>query len=337
MPPLTSVRIFTLILLLASSCSVAAEPTGSSMRSLEVLRRLERSVQKVVRESMPATVCLYSRKVGSYGSGVVVSEEGLVLTAGHVVQGLEKVTVVFPDGEEVPASVLGANLGRETAMVRIDEIGPWPFVPLARENPVIGELVVSLGHAGGFDAIRTPPVRFGRVRAMDRKGFLASDCTLIGGDSGGPLFNLSGELVGIHSNIAKELSRNQHTGIENFHQEWELLLQPGNEWGRLIVNPMLDPDRPVMGVILAPDESGQAGVRVHEVDPDSPAGLAGLERGDVIVRINDSAVRNRKGLYAEVFIHRAGDEIEVVILRKGRVLRKNLRLARYEDFSSHDR
>ena len=336
-PPLTSVRIFTLFLIPAFAGLVAADPPQPPLRSLDDLRRVEAQVQGVVEKALPATVSIFSSKVGSYGSGVVVSEAGLVLTAGHVVQGLEKVTVVFPGGEEVTGTVLGSNLARDAAMVRIDEKGPWPFAPIARKNSAIGDLVVSLGHAGGYDAVRSPPVRFGRVRARDRKGFIASDCTLIGGDSGGPLFNLAGEVVGIHSNIAKELSQNQHTGIENFRLEWDLLLEQGNERGVLIVNPMLDPERPVIGVLPSPDREGQRGVVIEEVRGESPAELAGLRAGDVVISINDFRIRNRKALYAAVLDHRAGDEIEIGLLRKGRSLNKTLRLARLEDVSSYDR
>lgn len=327
-------RIFTLLILFACVGPVVADPSYP-LRSVDDLRRVEDRIHVVVARSLPATVSLYSKKIGSFGSGVVVSEDGLVLTAGHVVQGLEEVTVVFPGGEEFEASVLGSNLGRDAAMVRIREAGDWPFVPVAQSDPEIGDLVVALGHAGGFKAVRTPPVRFGRIRARDRKGFFASDCTLIGGDSGGPLFNLEGEVIGIHSNIAKELSQNQHTGIGNFLREWDTLLEEGNERGRLIINPMLDPERPVMGIVPSEDREGQLGVRISEVRRETPAAAADLRVGDIVLRIDETAIKTRKSLYVSVLDHNAGDEIQIDILREGNVMSKRLRLARLEDVNSN--
>ena len=93
-------------------------------RTLADLVRLEKRVQAVVKKALPATVTLTSEASGSSGSGVVVSREGLILTAGHVVRSprgemLDEVTVVFPDGKQVRGRVLGANLSKDAAMVQI--------------------------------------------------------------------------------------------------------------------------------------------------------------------------------------------------------------------------
>ena len=96
-------------------------------------------------------------------------------------------TVVFPDGRQADAEVLGANFSKDVAMARLLAPGPWPSVELGESGALeVGDFVVSLGHAGGFDPLRTPPVRFGRVVGRNALGFLGTDCALIGGDSGGP-------------------------------------------------------------------------------------------------------------------------------------------------------
>ncbi len=106
------------------------------------------------------------------------------------------------------------------------------FFHIDSKNLKSGDLVIALGHAGGYDPVRTPPVRFGRVISSDASGFLNTDCTLIGGDSGGPLFDLEGNVIGIHSSIGHSLSVNNHTGIDGFKKGWDRM-KKGESWGRL--------------------------------------------------------------------------------------------------------
>jgi len=235
--------------------SLRAEPRFDS---LEELGRLEARIEVVVRKALPATVSLFSERLASSGSGVIVSRDGLILTAGHVVTGVREVTVVFSDGKEAEAEVLGANLSKDAGLARLRGEGPWPAVEMGySEGLEAGDFVVSLGHAGGFDPLRTAPVRFGRIVSRN-EGFLGTDCALIGGDSGGPLFDLEGRLVGIHSSIGAELFVNNHTGIDNFRADWDRLAA-GEKWGRLKFDVLADPDRMVRGFTLfaAPSASEQ--------------------------------------------------------------------------------
>lgn len=325
---LTSVRTVTLTILAATLLPLSGT-AETPVKSVEEVRLLEKTVKSVVAKALPATVSLYSQRQGSSGSGVIVSKEGLILTAGHVVQGMEEVTVVFPDGEEVQGKVLGANFGRDAAMVKLAEPGPWPFVEVGDSKDLaVGDFVVSLGHAGGYDAVRTPPVRFGRVVGKDRKGFVSTDCTLIGGDSGGPLFDLEGRVIGIHSSIGASLMSNNHTGVANFKDDWDRLLK-GDTWGVLAINPLVDPERPVIGFNVG--GTVRQGVLVGEVVPDSPASLSGLRPGDVVTRINSKRVRNFRGLLNTLSDYDPGDEITVSVLRGGQAQDHTLRLARLGD------
>src|SRR5690606_1630477 len=135
-----------------------------------------------------------------------------------------EVLVVFPDGKQVSGEVVGANFSKDIVMVRITDEGEWPFVERGapRQLPA-GGWVVALGHSAGFDPGRTPPVRFGRVVSKGPGNYLTTDCTLIGGDSGGPLFDLEGKLVGINSSIGRSVQNNNHAGIDGFTEDWERL------------------------------------------------------------------------------------------------------------------
>jgi len=214
-------------------------------------------------------------------------------------------------------------------MVKIHGEESWPFVELGDSKAVkVGDFVVSLGHAGGYDAVRTPPVRFGRVVALNPLGFIGTDCTLIGGDSGGPLFDLEGKVIGIHSSIGASLMANNHTGVQNFKTDWNRL-ERGDTWGRLTMNPLMNPDRPVIGFNV--DRAVPGGVQLAEVYPDSPAEVAGLRRGDVVVSIDGREVRSLRELQGILSAREPGDEVELVFTRDGEPRTRSLKLARLAD------
>ncbi|RYD32702.1 MAG: serine protease, partial [Verrucomicrobiaceae bacterium] len=267
--PLAGVGLW---LLSGSMAANAADP----VRSLSDITKLEAKVQAVSKKTMPATVALLSEKTQSSGSGVITTADGLILTAAHVVQGAEELSVVFPDGKQVPGKVLGANYSRDIAMVQIEGKGPWPHVEMGASKPLVaGDWVIALGHSAGFDAARTPPVRFGRVVSKGPGNFLTTDCTLIGGDSGGPLFDLNGKIIGINSSIGMSLTNNNHAGIDGFKDDWDRMLA-GEAWGELSMNhPFANPDMPVLGIKMG-ERRGVKGVPVVGVSPRSPSAAAGV-------------------------------------------------------------
>ncbi|MEI7911074.1 MAG: trypsin-like peptidase domain-containing protein [Verrucomicrobiota bacterium] len=295
--------------------------------SLQDLTKLEAKVEAVAAKVTPATVALLAEKTGASGSGVVTTADGLVLTAAHVVQGSAEVLVVFPDGKQVPGKVLGANYSKDIAMVQITAKGPWPWVARGTSKPLeAGDWVIALGHSAGFDPGRTPPVRFGRVISKGPGNFLTTDCTLIGGDSGGPLFDLDGKIVGIHSNIGVALTNNNHAGIDGYREDWDRLLA-GEGWGRLSLNPFANPEMPVLGI-----EMGLArrvkGVPVEMVVPRSPAAAAGVRIGDLILALDHSEIRNGNELLQILAKKQAGEVVKLGVLRDDKNLEFKVTLAR---------
>ncbi|HMP80095.1 MAG TPA: serine protease, partial [Pirellulaceae bacterium] len=192
-----SQRLASLLWIALFLATLTGVPPGSSFgndTALEQLREVQSKVQRVVQDTLPACVAI-SDGIG-FGSGVVVNSSGHILTAGHVVNtGTQKLDVYFPDGRIVRARLLGYNLNVDAAMIQIIDPGPWPHVPVATstEHLQSGDWLVSLGHSGGYEVGRNPPVRSGRL--LERRGHqLVTDAVLIGGDSGGPLFDLNGQL-----------------------------------------------------------------------------------------------------------------------------------------------
>lgn len=316
---------------LAAIISVGMLQARESAASIADLQQLETKVSAVAAKAMLATVALVSEKTGSSGSGVIVSADGLILTASHVVQGMSEVDVYFPDGKKWLGKVLGANYSKDIGMVKMADPGPWPFVEMGQSKPLhAGDWVVALGHSGGFDPARTPPVRFGRVMSDGPGNFFTTDCTLIGGDSGGPLFDLGGKLVGINSSIGVSWKNNNHAGIDGFREDWDRLLN-GQTWGTLQMNPLANPETPVLGIGMGVMHSRDAGVPVQKVEPNSPAAAAGVRVGDVIRSVDGEAVREGADLQQVLVKRVAGDKVKLGILRGDESLEVSVELVKREE------
>ncbi len=299
------------------------------VRDLNDLSKLEEKVEAVSTKVMPATVALLSEKTQSSGSGVITTADGLILTAAHVIQGADEVTVVFPDGEQVPGKVLGANFSKDIAMVQIMRKGPWPFAGMgSSKTRVAGDWVIALGHSAGFDAARTPPIRFGRVVSKGPGNFLTTDCTLIGGDSGGPLFDLDGKIIGINSSIGVSLTNNNHAGIDGFKEDWDRI-RAGEAWGKLSMNPFANPEMPVLGIVFG-ERRGFKGVPVEGVVPKSPSAAAGVRAGDVIQSIDGNSIRDANKLLQVLAKQQPGDKVKLGIQRDHKTLEIDVVLARRE-------
>ena len=295
------------------------------------LRKLSKKLVALSDRSAAATVSLVSTGGGGAGSGVIVSEEGLVLTAAHVVASLsDDVIVIFPDGKRVKAEKLGGDYDRDAAMVRITEKGTYPFVKVGESKGLRrNEWCVAFGHPGGFDSMRTPPVRLGRV--LGNGQFVTTDCAVVGGDSGGPLFDLQGEVIGIHSNIGSTLSENRHVPIGVFLGSWDEMVAGKRTGARFAGGGQrVDPERPVLGINLAgPAEGG--GVSLEGVMENSPAENAGLQAGDVVVKINEEGVDSPEELIEVVGEYDTGDTLKISYRRGGEESEVEVKLARLGD------
>ena len=293
---------------------------------------LQKHVHEVASRVTAATVALVSDG-GETGSGVIVSPQGLILTAAHVVGGDEIMRVVFADGRVVKGRVLGANFTRDAAMVQIMDGGNYPHVELGESDGLhVGDFVVALGHSKGFDPERRAPIRMGRLCTDGKQRFLISECTLIGGDSGGPLFDLSGKLVGIHSSIGPMLKINNHVPVSVFRRDWDKLLS-GSHWGQLGLHPMADPESPVLGFAMM-DVLGVDGVVVEDVVVNSPADTAGIQPGDVITHMDSRSLRSVRDMLRELGRHRPGETVPLVLVRKDTAYKADLTFGRRRDLMS---
>ena len=306
----------------------------SAANPLKILKEREKKVKSIVSRVMPSVVAVIGggRGQSAAGSGVIISEDGLIMTAGHVTDAAGKeLTIIFPDGRNVKGKSLGINRTRDAGLAQITEEGKWPYVKMGDSAKAkLGDWVVAMGHPGGYDLQRTPPIRLGRILSLGEMGMLGTDCTLIGGDSGGPLFNLEGEVIGIHSSIGGSLAENRHVPSAVYRKDWDRMLAD-ERWGNLgMMSSGIDPDRPMLGVQMSEEDSG---VVVSGLLPNSPAQRSGLREGDIILEVDNMKTGKMSEVADYVSSRKAGDEVELLVLRGEDERSFSVKLARWEDLA----
>jgi serine protease Do len=287
--------------------------------SVEDLKAIQAHVKIVIDKVMPAVVNL--RVGNSQGSGVIVTEEGLILTAGHVSNTPDQnCAVVFPDGKEVKGKTLGWNRGIDSGMVKITTEGKYPFCPMGKSGELKkGEWCLAIGHPGGYKKGRTPPVRLGRILDFGPV-LIRTDCTLVGGDSGGPLFNMEGKVIGIHSRINGPITSNIHVPVDTYTETWERLVK-GESWGGGLGG------APAARLGMAADPESKI-CKVAKVDAGSPAEKAGLKIDDIITGINGKKIVTFEELRAEIEKRKPGDVVTLEVRRGDETLKLEAKLGK---------
>ena len=235
--------------------------------------------------------------------------------AGGVKKSLK---VIMEDGREYEAITLGLNSNNDAAMMQIISKEKFPYVEIekadenTRSATQLGDWVFSLGHSGGFNKDRGSVVRLGRMVRI-AEDTMRTDCLLIGGDSGGPLFDINGVLVGIHSRVGGHASQNLHVPVQIFHK-FNAELKSSKFIGE---GPFAKKSEPGSGFIGIALEEVDTGLKVTTVEPGYPAEKAGLKVGDVLIALNGEKLNKKKGLRKLLKKLAADDRVEIKYLRAG--------------------
>jgi serine protease Do len=303
-------------LLLCANVGVRAEQPAAlgkpTPESIEDLKAIQKQLQKVLEKVVPATVGV---QVGNAaGSGVIVNAEGYVLTAGHVSgKPDQECFLIFPDGKRVKGKTLGQNVGIDSGMIKITEEGKWPFIEMGASAKLgKGTWCVSVGHPGGYIKGRSPVVRLGRIMELDNT-VIRSDCTLVGGDSGGPLFDMDGKLIGIHSRIGRTTADNYHVPVDTYKDTWDRLAK-GESWGGF---DLFGGPQPYVGLRLDLEAKE---CKVTRVTEGSPAEKAGLKVGDIVVKFGTDKPSGPEELLKWLRGKKVGDEVALEVQRDKEVL-----------------
>ena len=255
------------------------------------------------------------------GSGVIVSKEGHILTNAHVVQGMTEIQVQLTDGRTLPATLVGMESTVDIAVLRIEAPNIQPLVMGDSDGVKVGQQVFAIGNPFGFQESVTRGIVSAKGRALSDSGveFLQTDAAVNPGNSGGPLLNTRGEIIGINSAIYSQTGA--FAGISFAipanvaRQTLESIVKTGR------------PMRPYLGMNLMPLNQALAeqfglpdtrGAIITDVQPGSPAEQAGLKPGDVIRRFAGQPVRDERALRDIISRTQVGQEVELALYREGR-------------------
>ncbi len=290
---------------------------GGAPQTLADLKAMQEHVQQVIERVLPTTVAV---QVGAaQGSGVIIDAEGHVLTAAHVSGEPGRTAwLVLHDGTRVSGKTLGAYRTLDAGLIKIDQLPRdtnWQFASMGDSREITpGKWCLAAGHPGGFQSDRPPVVRLGRILSLNDNATITTDCTLIGGDSGGPLFGMNGQVIGINSRIGNPLTVNLHVPVNTFKDEWERLVR-SDAWGHT-------PGRePFIGVQGEPESSKPT---IFRVFPGTPAATAGLKPGDVVLRFAGKRVEDFPSLQAFVQEEEPDTRVVIVVKREQQILELEL-------------
>jgi len=336
----------------AENYTLASEPSVDSKQiaSLEALNRERRALVKSILPSVVAVKT--SKKIGirreygldpfefffgsrqrqfrnprdealvqnSLGSGVIVTNEGHIITNNHVVDQVDEIEVQLSDGQTKKARVVGADEQVDLAVLKIDNPGVKPLKLADSDTVQPGDFVLAIGNPFGFEETVTEGIisSKGRPNRSDFFGeLLQTDAAINPGNSGGPLINLRGEVIGINTAIASTTGGSQGVGFAIPSNTVRTALESLLKQGRII--------RGYLGIQtrgLQPGESGTDtdGVTVADVLTGSPAAQAGVQPGDVIRKFDGHDVKNFPMLRTLVAQTQLNKQVELEILRDGKPL-----------------
>ena len=288
-----------------------ADPFGNDPL-FEFFRRFQQGPQGVMPREMPTR---------GQGSGFIVSPDGIILTNAHVVRDADEVTVKLTDRREFSAKVLGSDAKTDVAVLKIDA-RDLPTVSTGRtEDLQVGEWVLAIGAPFGFENTVTAGVVSAKGRSLPDDSavpFIQTDVAVNPGNSGGPLFNTRGEVIGINAQIYSRTGGYQ--GL-SFAIPIDLALRVKDQ---IVATGRVEHAR--LGVTI--QEVNQAladsfkldrpeGALVASVDPDGPAAKAGLESGDIIRKVDNRRIVASGDLPAIISLAKPGDTVALEVWRKG--------------------
>lgn len=281
---------------------------GDDPENIAELQAMQNHVQQLVTKVLPATVSLPG------ASGVLVhrDNQSYVLCAAHVTMlADQRITITTHAGKRLRGTSLGANHQSDVSLVRVNSKGDHPKVEIGKSSELKrGQWVLMLGHPSGKKAGRSAPARLGRVQRVPKSGYLVTDCTMQAGDSGGPLFDMQGRVVGINSRINGNLAMNMHAPIDALMDEWQELHDGKVTQSRRRGRPRLS-----FGVELT---YGEGCPVFKDVPKDSRAAKAGLKPGDRLLEMDGTEIDTRTSVRRVFRDFRSGEHINIVIARDGK-------------------
>jgi serine protease Do len=263
------------------------------------------------------------RQVQSLGSGFVISADGMVVTNNHVIEDADEITVNFPDGLSLTAKVIGTDPQTDIAVLKIDHDAPLPFVAFGDSDTArVGDWVLAIGNPFGFAGSVSAGIISARNRDINAgryDDFIQTDAAINRGNSGGPLFNMDGEVIGVNTAIISPTGGSIGIGFSvpsNLAQKVVAQLQEFGVTRRGWLGVRIQNVDEEMAEAVGLEEA--KGALVADVTSGGPAAAGGIEAGDVILKFDGQDVEEMRDLPRLVADTAVEKTVRVVVFRKGK-------------------
>ena len=311
-------------------------PTQVDTASVDTSKELSTAeiYAKYVNSCVGITVDIVSTNVfgqtvtgAAAGSGFVITEDGYILTNYHVIDGANSIKVTFDNGKEYTATYVGGEEKNDIAVIKVDATGLTPVVIGKSSDMLVGEQVTTIGNPLGE---LTFSESTGIISALDRSitmsdgrqmNMIQTDCAINSGNSGGPLFNSHGEVIGIVSAKYSSGSNSSSASVEGLG-----FAIPMDDVASMVSDLVKNgyvTGKPIMGISVADvDESVTSygvpqGAIIRVVTPDLCGAKAGLQAGDIVTKIDNTDVTSASDLTSAIGNYKPGDKVTLTIFRSG--------------------
>ena len=275
-----------------------------------------------------------SRRSSALGSGFVISEDGYVVTNNHVIEGADEILIEFFSGEELPAKVIGTDPKTDIALLKVETDVALPFVPFGNSDESrVGDWVIAMGNPLGQGFSVSAGIVSARNRALSGTydDYIQTDAAINRGNSGGPLFNMDGEVIGVNTAILSpnggsigigfSMASNVVTRVVDQLREFG---ETRRGWLGVRIQDLTDDLAEGFGL------DSTEGALVNSVQ-EGPAKEGGMLDGDIIVNFDGKPVADTRGLVRSVANSPVGESVRVIVLREGKSMTLKVILGRRED------
>ena len=355
-------HFYTLLLTILVAVPILASPLSEETRASVV--QLNEVFMETAEQATPTVVSIMSqrlnssgREISNVGSGVIVSSDGYILTNYHVIESADDISIKFNDNRVYQAEQVGADYTTDLAVLKLVDLEPSVHLPVIKfgdsDKCRIGEWVMAVGNPMELGISVTAGIISAKARRIDIlsenpmniegqidqsiESFIQTDAVINPGNSGGALINLNGELIGINTAIASNTGAYQGYGFAIPINLARRVMEDLIRLGRVV--------RPVLGVVIqtvtpitarALGLKSPQGVQIQDFSPreNSPAQIAGLRKGDVIVAIGEHPVTVSHELQEAIARMRPGEKVSLTIVRDGSRIVRTVTLGSKEILSS---
>ena len=279
-----------------------------------------------------------SRKVTSLGSGFIVDPTGYIVTNNHVIADADEITVIFEDDAKtnLKAKLIGRDTKTDLALLKVDSPKPLPFVKFGDSDKIrVGDWIVAIGNPFGLGGTVTSGIISARARQLNSgpyDDFLQTDAAINKGNSGGPMFNLDGQVIGINSAIYSPTGGSVGIGFAIPASLAKPVIEQLRKYGKtkrgwlgVKIQTVTDEIAESMGL------SHASGALVASVTPNGPAEAAGIQAGDIILKFDGKDVMDMQHLPRIVAETDIGKEVPVEVWRKGKRISVSAKVGELEE------